>query len=157
MSISWDEAKRIIEDGSVEQLARLERNADVLTLYRAFRAELVNEWATVTDYLVATVFSEHASVLLQDDGRKKAKLLVVDEQVKVWRPNDFPYDFEAGVKHYCLWCTVPLSRNTIIYEIALKFCPDEYDYLFFINPPSLQSIRNLWHCHVMVRQRLSMH
>ena len=22
----------------------------------------------------------------------------------IWTPNDFPYKFEAGVEHHCVWC-----------------------------------------------------
>lgn len=152
MSISWDEAKSIISDGSVEKLARLERNAEVLASYRLFRTQLMNEWLTVTDYLIATVFADHARVSCQDDGKKRAEMLVEREApVKVWRMNDFPYDFEAGVQHYCLWSSQPLSYEEIISEIHSKFDQEDYDHLYFVNPPSLQSIRDLWHCHVMIK------
>ena len=155
MSVSWDEAAAIISDGSVEKLARLERNDETLNSYREFRAQLKTEWATVTDYLIATVFSEFSQVSFQEDGKKRAELHAHDQKkAKVWRKNDFPYNFEHEVTHYCLWSSVPLSQEEIMLEITTQFNPDQHDRLFFINPPSLQSIRDLWHCHVMIRPKL---
>ena len=163
MSISWDEAKDIIADGSVERLAKLERNESCLKCYREFRAQLLTEWASVTDYLICQLYLPFSRVSLQEYGKKRVTLDRTackalgesSSKVQVWRINDFPYDFELGIIHYCLWSTVPLNEEEIQSEIEARFDPKQYDSLFFVNPPSLQSIRDLWHAHVMIRPRAS--
>eukprot|EP00878_Enallax_costatus_P022375 GHUV01023733.1.p1 GENE.GHUV01023733.1~~GHUV01023733.1.p1 ORF type:complete len:166 (+),score=31.63 GHUV01023733.1:130-627(+) len=67
-------------------------------------------------------------------------------------PQDFPYYFEDNVQHWLLWSTSgPLSHAAIEQETRQKF-PD-MDYLIFVNPAALQSIRDIWHCHVLVRPK----
>lgn len=71
-------------------------------------------------------------------------------RVTVWRINDFPYYFEPGIEHHCLWSTEPLSEADIQQHLRARF-PDQ-PTLYWVNPPSLQSIQAIWHCHVLIKK-----
>ena len=68
-------------------------------------------------------------------------------------PNDFPYNTEKNVLHYVVWCrNVVPTKQEIVSEIE-KFAlhNDFEDFIFFQNPPSLQSIPELLHYHLFLK------
>lgn len=71
----------------------------------------------------------------------------------IWRPNDFPYNFEPGMRHWLLWAAGELPRARILELIGAKFPEADWDALTFTNPPVLQSVLTVWHCHVIVRPK----
>ncbi|KAG2495511.1 hypothetical protein HYH03_006454 [Edaphochlamys debaryana] len=66
--------------------------------------------------------------------------------------NEFPYYLapEDRVTHVNIWCSSqPLADATIEKMIAERLPAEEY--VWFVNPPQFQSIRTIWHCHIMLR------
>ena len=53
---TWEELVAAIDDGSAEALSHLGRHPLDLLRYRAFRAGVLEKYATLTDYLLATLF-----------------------------------------------------------------------------------------------------
>jgi hypothetical protein len=53
---------------------------------------------------------------------------------------DFPYNFAAGIEHWLLWCTEPLPPTLIQEKMVQQFPDKDYDTIFFVNPPQLQSV-----------------
>lgn len=90
-----------------------------------------------TDGKKAAVDSEHA------DGGERL----------VWRRNDFPYHFEPGMQHWLLWAARELPRPRIEALVAERFPEAQWDAMHFTNPPVLQSVLAVWHCHVIVRPK----
>ena len=45
------------------------------------------------------------------------------------------------MQHWLLWCTRELGRHRVEALIAARFPACEWDAMYFLNPPSLQSIR----------------
>lgn len=70
--------------------------------------------------------------------------------VTKWRDNDFPYLVEPGIAHCNLWANRPLSSEEVEAEIARQV-PAGSDVAWFVNPPSVQSVPAIWHCHIMFR------
>jgi hypothetical protein len=54
--------------------------------------------------------------------------------------------------HYLLWATKELPQETILSQIQENL-PEGSEYLIFVNPPVLQSIPDVWHCHVLGRSK----
>jgi hypothetical protein len=65
-----------------------------------------------------------------------------------WVRNDFPYDVD-GTRHYLIWSTTPLD-NEQIDDIAKRHVKGR-EFIRFVNPMNLRSIRDLWHAHVIVK------
>lgn len=106
-------------------------------------------------------------------------------------PNEYPYDVDDGINHYCLWKIGGTSIGEGILEdelnwaiTELKKCPkkdfyksslivnhdcvehyatihtgywhgqhDVVDYLYWVNPPHLQSMPEIQHAHILVLRR----
>eukprot|EP01132_Coremiostelium_polycephalum_P003645 gene3645-4540_t len=74
------------------------------------------------------------------------------QQKIVFRPNDFPYNTDEIVSHYCLWCLNPMSFQEAkeLLSKILNANHDE-DFIFFMNPERLQSIKEVSHYHVFIK------
>ena len=70
----------------------------------------------------------------------------------MWRANEFPYHLEPGIDHAILWSNVELTKDLIEQQIA-KHVPADFEYVWFINTPSLRSVPDIHHAHVMSRKR----
>ena len=85
------------------------------------------------------------------DSRYNGKLFFLE--------NDFPYNFESNMKHFCLWkigseINVGGDNCEIRSEMAKIGYPSckLYDtWCYYINPPSLKSIHYIDHAHVIIR------
>ncbi len=62
--------------------------------------------------------------------------------------NDFPYDLEEYIGHYVLFAQHSLAPEVITEIIAETF--PGLTTLWFVNNPHQQSLKEVWHCHVMV-------
>eukprot|EP01026_Neomeris_dumetosa_P048286 TRINITY_DN4175_c0_g1_i6.p2 TRINITY_DN4175_c0_g1~~TRINITY_DN4175_c0_g1_i6.p2 ORF type:complete len:109 (-),score=2.52 TRINITY_DN4175_c0_g1_i6:284-610(-) len=71
------------------------------------------------------------------------------ERILLWRDNDFPYYLEDGIEHHVLWCTEPLQHEEIL-QVIQQY-REGYETTYFVNPPQLQSIKGVWHAHVLSR------
>jgi hypothetical protein len=69
----------------------------------------------------------------------------------VFRRNDFPYALTPDIQHDVVWSFQPLEEAELVRFIASNIADREFVY--FVNPPQLQSVKNLWHAHVFSRQR----
>ncbi|GAB4823192.1 hypothetical protein N2152v2_010238 [Parachlorella kessleri] len=74
------------------------------------------------------------------DARKVALLPPdFDAELRiVWRDNDFPYYFVAGIEHHNVWANRPLSTQQLEQVIAENRVG--YGTCYYINPPALQSV-----------------
>ena len=70
-----------------------------------------------------------------------------------WRLNDFPYFFEEGIEHWVLWSATGSIPEDALREEALRRFGADHDVLIWVNPPELQSVRALWHAHVLTRKK----
>ena len=63
---SWEEAKHIIEDGTLGAFAKFGRHPIDLKKYEEFRKnEILTKYCSVTDYLYATIFGAPCAI---DEG-----------------------------------------------------------------------------------------
>lgn len=149
--ISWERLGELVEEGTVESLGKLGRSESQLSVYKKFMAGVRNDYVGVADFIKISVFEAAVHTL---DGKKHA---VDSEQsggeTVVWRLNDFPYNFEPGIHHWLLWSTKEIPGVRVAELIAARFPAGGCDVLHFTNPPSLQSVLSVWHCHVLVRDK----
>lgn len=159
--ITFDKAKQLIENGTVESLGALGRSPLELKRYWNYRdTNIKPHYCSVTDYLYTTVFGLNSIIMNdeKDDGScSKIAAIVPDNfnktEVLVWRENDFGYYFEDGVFHHVLWSSRPLSADRLAEEVRRRRIDEGYEAVWFVNPPVLMSVPGLWHAHIISRKK----
>ncbi|KAG0180777.1 hypothetical protein DFQ28_002622 [Apophysomyces sp. BC1034] len=68
-------------------------------------------------------------------------------------PNDFPYAVEPGISHLLMWSQTALHKD-YVEEILLSRYGKDYEWVFWVNPVEIQSVRRLPHVHIFLRGRL---
>ncbi|GIM01358.1 hypothetical protein Vretimale_6192, partial [Volvox reticuliferus] len=153
--LKWHVVKDIVQRGKTDAdaLSGLGRCIWDYEDYMAYCRKLKQEWATVSDYMRAKLFNaptkENAEGKLEvdidaDTTSSTCYVLVMK--------NEFPYTFatEDNILHINIWSSSEaLSDNVVEQLIADRLPCDEY--VWFVNPPQLRSVRALWHCHIMLR------
>ncbi|KAF5828422.1 hypothetical protein DUNSADRAFT_17656 [Dunaliella salina] len=101
--VSWEQAHAYIQESTVESLGRMNRNSEGRAVYRAAMADIKTRYASTQDYLYETVFG------IQTAPSSEGKLVAVlppeftdsnsSSVIKVWRKNDFPYNYEIWHAH----------------------------------------------------------
>ncbi|GIL67994.1 hypothetical protein Vafri_21336, partial [Volvox africanus] len=151
----WDEIKDLVHRGKttdVDAFGLLVRcEADVM-VYQAHRAKILQKYASVADELRGRLFG--APLTVTQDG----KLVVATSDPTstnrhiLVMANEFPYYVDPEIAHLSIWCSNgPLSDETVEHLIAERLPSETEEYVWFVNPPQYQSIQEIWHCHVFVR------
>jgi Protein of unknown function (DUF3605) len=148
--MSYESAKALIEEGSIEALGRLGRSPQGLKKYWDYRENVISKsYASVTDYLMHSVFN--MPTVKTSNGKLKVERFLDGLHEVFWRKNDFPYYFEQDVEHHVLWSCRPLSPAELLHEIDAR--RQGYEYCWFVNPPLLMSVPTLWHAHVISKKK----
>lgn len=167
-AMGWEELTTLVREGSEASLGRLVRTEECTQRYRRARAEALESFATVSDRVLSRQLGfgvavdgatgKLVAVVDGDGGALAGALRALDggryceslRGVRVaWSENEFPYAFECGVEHHCIWCTRPLTEAEVAAVVAAERAGMEA--VHWVNPPSLQSVRAVWHAHVASR------
>lgn len=147
--LSYEEAKAIVHQGQLEKLGR---SLAQQTEYRTFREKLNGEWASIADYVMVSKLSFRDSVNAQ--GKRVAVIPDDKENRTILLQNDFPYYFTDDVGHYVLWKIggelLPSEIEAAQAEIRDNL--GAVDSTFYINPPTLKSILDIEHAHILFKK-----
>jgi hypothetical protein len=152
---AWADLRRRVADGGLAALGGLGRTPSEIRRYKAHSAELRRRFASVEDYLRHVVFGAPAAP--GADGRLAAPPppgfgAPGAPPRLVWRANAFPYHLEAGAAHWNLWADRALAPAALAAAARVRFPrKEEEDLAWYVNPPELMSVPELWHAHVVVR------
>ncbi|ORX89042.1 hypothetical protein K493DRAFT_319020 [Basidiobolus meristosporus CBS 931.73] len=134
-SSDWEYIQNMLASG---QILKLPRSAEVQRKYEAQTQRIKQEYGSMAQYIqqvkLGWVDSKGDPVPGED-----FKLL----------PNDFPYKLDPTIQHLVLWCRKPFTREEMAKILSAELPGKEF--LFFVNPKALQSIRTVYHAQVMVR------
>ena len=145
---SWCELKTILDEESLEKLGRSKEQQNE---YAEFRRQLNIDWITVTDYVLVSKMNFRQ--IVRDDGKFAAERLQVMASRLVVVRNDFPYNFGSGVEHFVLWKTGSELVQSEIDAAAQRICMESgaLDFVTFTNPPTLKSILDIEHAHIILK------
>ncbi|KAJ1809715.1 hypothetical protein LPJ56_004492 [Coemansia sp. RSA 2599] len=138
---TWEEVKLVV---AAERLDLLGRTIEKELAYREDMKKVREEYGSVLNY-VRTV--KLAAFIQQTDSQH----LVI--------PNDYPYALPDNVLHYIVWSKEKLTEGNVpdpviqcIFEERLDkdIGPGRYEWIWFVNPPHLQSIPEVNHGHLIV-------
>jgi len=118
----WEDAKMCV---LLDRLDLFSRKKNVLEKYNQYCDVLNRNGVTVSDVITKKM-----------KGRPIA-----------WMRNEYPYDVD-DTRHYLIWSTYQLS-NERIEEIATRHAQGR-KFICFVNPSYLQSVKDIWHAHVII-------
>ncbi|OMH80937.1 hypothetical protein AX774_g5612 [Zancudomyces culisetae] len=92
------------------------------------------------------------------DNQPPAVSIKMDRSTLLLKKNDFPYAVETDIEHYLLWSFNALKVGTTPEPYVKEYIEEcfpskDNEYLWFVNPPHLQSIPDLHHGHLMIRKK----
>jgi hypothetical protein len=140
---TWEELEKIVQDGRLHLLVR---SAEIQESYMLTKKQVLEEFESMEDYV-----KHRALGLKMIPSPITGKLRhAKEEESKIIRliPNDFPYDIESDVFHDVIWSNFPMESEQVdelIAEMELKM---NRKCIYFVNPPHLQSIPQVFHVHV---------
>ncbi|KAI7875832.1 uncharacterized protein EV154DRAFT_569382 [Mucor mucedo] len=132
---TWEQVYHYV---STNQIKNIHRNKQVQTVYDAWMKDTLAKYGTIEKYLLTTKLKFEA---MTDPNCPPVIIL----------PNDFPYSVTPGIHHILLWSQIPLTRLYIQHILDTKYA--EFECVYFVNPPEIQSVRKLPHVHVFMRRR----
>ncbi|KAJ2519672.1 hypothetical protein H4217_002544 [Coemansia sp. RSA 1939] len=104
---------------------------------------------------------KHGSIVAFMQTVKLAEFLADPVAQHLMIPNDYPYALPKDTMHYILWSkpsltpgTVPATDVRTLFESRLDktLGANRYEWVWFVNPPHLQSIPEVVHGHLIVKK-----
>lgn len=153
----WEELAQLMQNAPVDRLGRplstatFGRSPQQHVAYEKSRSARNAAGVSTEDDLRGRLFGDRGrprpGVPTPAAARGEARRVTLVE-------NDFPYWFEAGARHDCLWASAgpPLSREEIELVIDAQY-PDR-EVVWWSNPPALKSVLGMDHVHIVSRPRL---
>ncbi|ORX52665.1 hypothetical protein DM01DRAFT_1408004 [Hesseltinella vesiculosa] len=135
---SWEQVYHFVQ---TNQIKRIHRHPSTQAVYQKWLDETLAKYGTIENYLLSTklaAFDGPAS-----PGDPSVILL----------PNDFPYSVERGIDHQLLWSRTPLSPSFVESYLQSHYDPSIWEWVYFVNPPEVQSVKKLPHVHIFLRHR----
>jgi hypothetical protein len=165
--LSWAEVQEVMASNALEKLGRM---PEQLARYRQQTEVMRSEFVTVGDFILhhrfgfpyftrpedgkkyVVVPSSSGRRTYDDGGDETVPTSSEGSERVVWAKNDFPYALEADIGHFLLWSLQPLPPQQLEQLIRQRVAPDE-EFVYFVNPPALQSVQNVFHAHVLVHHQ----
>ncbi|KAJ1999064.1 hypothetical protein GGI04_004735 [Coemansia thaxteri] len=142
-TFTWEEMQLI---GSARRFTLVGRITPDEITYQAHLDSIRKEHGSILNYMLQVRLAD----FLNDN---KAEYLVV--------PNDFPYAMPEDMVHYVAWSKKGLFTGDLPSAEAkesIEACLDKlygagnYDWIWFINQPHLQTIPDVYHAHVIAKR-----
>ncbi|CAG8536700.1 7723_t:CDS:2 [Funneliformis caledonium] len=152
--MNWDEVKEIV--GCRLELLRREKSLQLK--YAAHKVKIAQEYSSLDHYVCKVVLNWSKEILQKSSTSPQEYFSSKTPSTHYnLRLNDFPYIVDSSISHYILWSKLPFEnqnepdvKKEIDSFLKEKF-PGEKEWVFFINPPRLQSVKSIWHGHIFVR------
>lgn len=165
--IDWNELRQIIASN---ELSLLTRSPTQLHDYQVWKQETLKLYGSIEQYMLQ-VRLQWSRPLISTSPKSTAFTGPSDWKCLI---NDFPYGLEPGISHLVVWSKIKLPINRrdpeelsseaidIVESFIERFFikqgqVEKDDLLYFVNPPSLKSIGNLEHFHVLLRNQQDVH
>lgn len=155
--LTWSELRLILEADTPQYLSRL---ASVQQRYSAAQSAMRAACRSVSDHVREHKFG--APCVLAEDGKRVCEFedasdggLAFPKSVVV--PNDFAYALESPIEHSLIWTRQPLGSAdspAVLRLVESHFPAAQFETLHLVNPPALQTIKDIYHIHVFHKRRI---
>ncbi|KAI7900765.1 uncharacterized protein BX663DRAFT_476262 [Cokeromyces recurvatus] len=109
----------------------------------------VHSWEEIVHYATINKYGSVENYLL------KEKIHFSSDSNFLILPNDFPYSIDPGIEHVLIWSKEPLAADFVESLLEKNYGSSVWEWVYFVNPPELQSIPRLPHVHVFMRKRIT--
>ncbi|KAI9006683.1 hypothetical protein CLU79DRAFT_892147 [Phycomyces nitens] len=133
----WDQVQHYV---STNQIKRIHRSPSVQVEYDNWIKNTLSKYGTIENYLLSTKLHFPPS----STGECPSVVIL---------PNDFPYYTQQGILHILIWSKSPLSRSCTQMILEEQYGKG-WEWVYWVNPPEIQSVRKLPHVHVFLRRLL---
>ncbi|KAJ2320367.1 hypothetical protein H4S02_007000 [Coemansia sp. RSA 2611] len=139
---TWLEVKQLVAANRLELLGRTTPEE---LAYREDMRKIRDEYGSVTKFILEV---------------KLAEFIASSAERYLMIPNDYPYSLPATTRHYIIWSKVELTSGTVpdpeiralfSKKLDAQFGSDRYEWVWFVNPPHLQSIPEVVHGHLIIQ------
>lgn len=152
----------------MNQLDKFYRSPAITEKYRKYKNRLIQQGSSIVEYIIKHCLKwtdENDDI----DITPSSNLLFTDASDIRIILNDFPYNFEPNVTHICVWSklkiksdpnspvgdinepTRSLLNRYVIKNFQDRFKLKEEDVMWFRNFPAIQSVSELSHIHILLR------
>jgi len=151
-SYSWKYLTEIIQNN--RNTEQLQRHPDMADLYQQNVENIISKYGSLSDHIKIKYMNWKSVKCCEDLDdrlcavRKTGNHSLYDIIIK----NDFPYNLRKGLEHYVLFSVTPLTDEQVQLRIRYHFENIKAgNFLWFVNQESNQSIPDLWHCHIIIK------
>ncbi|KAI8060577.1 hypothetical protein BC940DRAFT_323169 [Gongronella butleri] len=144
---TWEEVCHYVQSN---QIKRIHRHPSVQVVYQQWLTETLRTYGTIEDYLLATKLAPFKTAVADDDDAFSAS---AGSPPVILLPNDFPYSVERGIDHQLLWSKRLLSESFVEHFLRDHYDAFKVEWVYFVNPPEVQSVKKLPHVHIFLRNR----
>ncbi|KAI9301844.1 hypothetical protein BJ944DRAFT_242912 [Cunninghamella echinulata] len=137
---SWEDVRYLVLSN---QIKKIHRHPSVQVVYQKWMKDTLEKYGTIENYLLSTKLHFPSAT---NTSSEEPPVIIL--------PNDFPYSVEKGIKHILIWSQTPLTPDYVEKIIQKNYTPKEWEWVYFVNPPEVQSVKKLPHVHVFLRRRL---
>ncbi len=125
------------------------RSSAGLDFYDSTVSQRKNYYSSIVDFILHTKLGQRCR--LNQSGKISCELSPAPKTEIC--PNEFPYYADPGISHNLLWSSTQLKLTDVEQIFRSKFPPERFDSVIFINPPILQSMPELFHAHMIYREK----
>jgi len=132
------------------------RSPDGLRRMKEFMSVKRAQWNTSRDFILNRFFGSEYET---DPLTSRFAIVPNTHKYRVYFvPNDFPYHVEDGIEHWILWSLDEMSSEEAKRFLDAKLIGPEgqfLEYVYFVNPPAIQSIPDVFHFQVFYKKHAS--
>jgi hypothetical protein len=139
---SWESLSNIIKSNELHLLGR---DNEGERKYQEWSLNVKEKYQSISDVVYHNIFNCEFDI----HSEKKIALKHTKRFDVVLRKNDFPYHLTDDISHYLLWSCWILSLEDV--EIIIQKKLPNKEFMYFVNPPHLQSIKDIWHAHIFIK------
>lgn len=148
--IEWNFLIKWFEDGQKFPLWRDQNNTQ---RYIEHQKSVSQDYRSINDFIRI----KYLKWDIDSDKLTKKRIAIRGENsIKgpLVTPNAFPYYLANGIQHWLIWCDPkPVEPEKIVEEVINReFQPEKFERFYFINPPRLRSISDVFHAHVFTKK-----
>ena len=125
------------------------RTPEMEQTYQAQKKRNAETYVKYSDFIKHTIFKCDVVTV---DNKLKAVELGPNQKFAVLEPNVFPYHLPPHVDHLVLFATHSLLKYEI--ESMVEADYPNMDYLWWRNLPSKQSIPDIWHVQIIIKNQI---
>jgi hypothetical protein len=148
--LQWNDLLKWLENG---QKTLLWRDKQCAQRYIEHQKFVSKEYRSINDFIRIKYLKWNIDI-----DKSTQKRIAIPGLKSIKEPlltlNEFPYYLVNNIQHWLIWYDPkPNEYEKLIEQILNKNFPcEKFDRIYFVNPPRLRSVSDVFHAHVFTRE-----